>query len=336
MKVIFLGPSTKASGMSVVFELADRLSERNNDVRIVTFDEVIPVDFHPLKTSCYSLNSVLEPVRDADVIIGFYPVSAFFLSEFETKAKKFQLVTDDQRIFYDRELFKFQKELDEDRIEIEYQRQQNYITASYQLPLTYLATNKLLDSQLKQYTKKVKIIPIGVNHELYFPEATFPKSRIRILVEGNMMPWKGVSNINTMLSDLVGYELWTVSDTSFTIKSDKHWKGLTAWQTRQVLSSCDILIRAYKEDGTAELQAQAMACGCVVLTTDTSGAHMFCKDQVNCLILGNNYPSKKLEKLINDKKLREKLIRGGLETAKELDWNKSIDILVKVIGGKNG
>jgi len=41
-----------------------------------------------------------------------------------------------------------------------------------------------------------------------------------------------------------------------------------------------------------------------------------------------------LKKLIKNKTLREKIVRGGLETAKELDWEKSVNKLESVLKEK--
>jgi len=338
MKVLFLLPSLTVSGGSVLFELANRLFTRNHEVRITSLDEVTKIEFFPLSVIPQQLNELRTFIKEADAIIGYYPVCAYYVNDLVTQAKKFCFFIDDQRAFYNREVFKVNyPHLDKDRVEIEYRNQQNYLEKSYTLPITYLATSKNTSEFLEgQYRRKTVIIPIGINPHLYFPEATFMKTdKIRILVEGNLMPWKRVNEVNKALSLLCDYELWTMSDTPTTIKSDKHWQNLNVEQTRKVLSSCDILIRAYAEDGVAELQAQAMACGCAVITSETNGAKMFCEDSQNCLTFGDEGEiGSKIKKLMANKKLRNTLIANGLETAKKLDWEISAGILEKAIGGK--
>ncbi len=338
MRIIFLLPSLRVNGGSVIFELANQLVSRGHDVQITSLDELIPVDFFPLIVTPITIQQAQEFFLEADAIIAYYPVCAYYLNDITTKAKKFYLITEDQKVFYSKEVFKVNyPHLDKNRLEIEYNTQQKYIEKSYMLPLNHLTTNNDLTKTFKDYYKrKVTTIPIGVNTELYYPELIFPKDDVpRILVEGNLMPWKGVMKINKVLSLLRGYQLWTLSDTKYTIKSDKHWQNLNVEQIRKVLSSCDILIRGYIEDGTAELQAQAMACGCVVLTRETSGSKMFCKDGVNCLVYTKDKELEdKIKTLLINKELRNKLISGGLETIKSLDWQKSVQSLEQVIGGK--
>ena len=340
MKIIFLTPSLKANGVSVIFELANQLSNKGHEVKITSLDEIIKVDFFPLLITPTPVGELQPHFSEADAIIAYYPVCAYYLNDIETKAKKFYLVTEDQRSFYSKEVFKVNfPKLDEDRLDIEHRNQQNYIEKSFMLPITYLTTNNDLTKELIDiYERKAFTLPIGVNLNNYYPEATFPKDEDtpRILVEGNLMPWKGVGEINKALSLLRGYQLWTLSDTQQTIKSDKHWNNLNLEQLRRLLSSCDILIRGYKEDGIADLQAQAMACGCVVLTRETSGTKMFCNDTNASIFTKDEEIENKLKTLLIDKEYRNKLISRGLETVKNLSWDSTIKVLEKVIGKKYG
>lgn len=339
MKVIFLLPSLKVSGGSYIFEIANQLVNKGHEVQITSLDEIVPVTYFPLLVSPIKIGDAQNLFPDADAIISYYPVCAFYLNDIKTRAKKFHLITEDQKSFYSKEVFKVNyPSLDKDRLDIEYRTQQTYIEKSYTLPLHYLVTNfELADLFTDHYHRKVTVVPVGVNNAQYFPEIVFPKvDAPRILVEGNLMPWKGVGEINKALSMTRGYQLWTVSDTKQTIRSDKHWQNLDINHLRGVLSSCNILIRGYSEDGLGEVEAQAMACGCAVLTKENSGNKMFCKNKINCITFKNEVDlEKKLKELLVDKEMRNNLISQGLETAKSLDWKNTVKVLEKVIGGKH-
>ena len=67
-----------------------------------------------------------------------------------------------------------------------------------------------------------------------------------------------------------------------------------------------------------------MATGgiCVVIPND--GNREYLKDEENCLFYehGNiNQAIEKIERIVNDKELRKKLVKNGLETAKSRDWS---------------
>ena len=329
MKIIFLLPSLRVSGATVIFELINGLSDKGHDVRITSLDELVSVEY-PLLITPQKLQDSLEFFEKADAIVAYQPPCAFYVNDLDVQTKKYYFLTDDVKKFYPRELFKAKfPNLDKDRIDIEYRTQQTYIDNSYQLPLNFLVTNKYLTSR-----KDTFVIPIGLNHKLFYPDLGMPKGdRLRILVDGNLSPWKGVADINKALSNLRDFDLWTMSNTKFTIKSDKHWVNPTQEETRKILSSCDILIKASYEDGTAEMQAKAMACGCAVLTRKTSGTRMFCNDKNSLIFTQNQSIEKDLEKLMKNKKMREELIRNGLETSKQLKWSKSVTTLEKALKG---
>jgi len=337
MKLIFVLPSLKVSGSSILFELADRLSERNHDVRVTSLDELTD-PIYPLKIIPQKLQDSLKFFKEADTIIAYRPVCAFYINDLDTQARKFYFITDDVKKFYTRRSIKekFPK-LDANKVNIEQQAQQLYIEASYNLQLTYLVTNNDLEDMLKEHKRKVKVIPIGVNTKLFYPDIGVPKADVpRILVEGDRLAWKGVDEVNQALADLRGFQLWTLSSSPPVIKSTKHWRSPDVEDTRKILSSCDILVRARHEDGAAELQAQAMACGCAVLTRKTSGSGMFCEHEKNSWVFEaeNRKKSVKaikkgLEKLIKEPELRKSLVREGLKSVKKLDWEPSVDILEK-------
>jgi len=339
MKIIFLLPSLRVSGSAVLFELIYGLTDKDHDIRVTSLDELVP-PFYPLKTAPQKLQDSLDFFEKADAIVAYHPACAFYINDLDVKAKKFYFLTDDIREFYPKAVFKAKfPNLDEDRINIEYETQQKYIESSYELPFTFLVTNQSLFNL--GFQKKTVVIPVGVNHKLFYPDMGIPKGKaLRILVEGNLLPWKGVADINQALSTLRNFDLWTMSNTKFTIKSDKHWINSNPDDTRKILSSCDVVIRAYYEDGTAELQAQAMACGCAVITRKTPGSKMFCNNK-NALIFKDKTRKgsakairKHIQSLMKDKKLKERLVRNGLKTAKQLNWDKSVLKLESVLKSK--
>lgn len=339
MKIIFLLPSLRVSGSTVLFELINRIADKGHNVRVTSLDDLVSVSY-PLKVTPQKLQNSSKFFEKADAIIAYHPACAFYVNDLDVKAKKFYFLTDDIRKFYPKAVFKAKfSNLDEDRINIEYETQQKYIESSYELPFTFLVTNQSLFNL--GFQKKTVVIPIGVNHKIYYPDMGILKSKtLRILVEGNLLPWKGIADVNQALSTLRNFDLWTMSNTKFTIKSNKHWINSTPDDTRKILSSCDVVIRAYYEDGTAELQAQAMACGCAVITRKTAGSKMFCNNK-NALIFDSKTRKesakairKHIQLLMKDKKLKKDLVRNGLQTAKKLDWDNSVNILEKALKGK--
>jgi len=340
MKIIYVLPDLRVSGATTIYEQADRLAELGHDVRITSLNELASVDLYPLKVIPQKLQESLQDFETADAIIAMNAVCAFYINDLETQAKKFYLLINEEFNFYPKALFKAKyKNLDEDRIDIERSTQKKYIEASYNLDIRYLTANDDLAAMLSQYTKKIDVVPIGVNSGLIYPDIAIPKGdKLRVVVEGSLSPWKGIQTINRALTNFshLEFDLWSISDGPAPLKSDKHWRNPDYETVRRVLSSADILIRAYTEDGTAEIQAWAMTCCCAVLTTKTSGAKMFCNNKNSVMIKMNDYKqlAEELKLLMKNKAKREEFIRNGLETAKKLSWESSIKVLESVLKGR--
>ena len=340
MKIMYVLPNLKVSGAVVVYEQADRLNELGHDVRITSLDEPVDVNLYPLKVNPQRLQDSLEDFKTADAIIAMNAVCAFYINDLETQAKKYYLLINEEFKFYPKELFKAKyKGVDDDRIVIERDSQKKYLESSYNLKMGYITSNDDLAEMLKQFNQKASVVPIGVNSKLIYPDLGIPKGdKLRIVIEGAPLPWKGIKVINRALTEFLhhDFELWSIGDCPSFIKSNKHWKSPDFKTVRKILSSADILIRAYSEDGIAEIQAWAMACGCVVLTTETSGTKMFCNNKNSVIVKVDDYKqlAEELKLLMKDKVRREELVRNGLETANKLSWKSSVKVLESILKGK--
>jgi len=344
MKVIYILPNLRVSGATVIYEQVNRLADFGHDVRLTSLDELVSVDLYPLKIIPQKLQDTLEDFKTADAIVAVNAVCAFYMNDLDTQAKKFYLLMNEEFNFYPETLFKMKyKNLDEDRIDIERDAQKKYLESSYDLQnINYLTMNNDLSLMLEHRSLQTStVVPLGVNLDLFYPDLGIPKGeRPRIVVEGSPLPWKGIDTINRALTEFTGqeFELWSFSDSPDAVKSDKHWKNPDYQAIRKILSSADIFIKAYSEDGIAELQAWAMACGCAVLTTETAGTKMFCNNKNSVIVKSGDHEALagELKILIKDKKGRETLIREGLETAKQLNWQSSVKVLESVLkGGKS-
>lgn len=77
---------------------------------------------------------------------------------------------------------------------------------------------------------------------------------------------------------------------------------------------------------------EAMASGCPVITTDSHGNRDFCFDEKNCLVVEKDNEKElqqKMERLLNDRKLQEKLQKKGYETARKYQWDVIMEQLEK-------
>ena len=77
-----------------------------------------------------------------------------------------------------------------------------------------------------------------------------------------------------------------------------------------------------------------MACGVPLVITRDGGSADYAKDGWNCLKVDVKDPYdaiQKLDRLLKDERLRNKLIKNGLETASKFTWRKSAkDFMLQV------
>ena len=93
------------------------------------------------------------------------------------------------------------------------------------------------------------------------------------------------------------------------------------------LRNTDIYICASLYESFCLPVLEAMTCGAAIITTNNGGNADFIKENENALLIQKNNIEDiavKLEKLLDDKKLREKLAQAGVETSKRFNWDKVI------------
>ncbi|MCE2827609.1 MAG: glycosyltransferase [Verrucomicrobium sp.] len=105
-----------------------------------------------------------------------------------------------------------------------------------------------------------------------------------------------------------------------------------------LFGTADILIYASHYDSCPRPPQEGMASGCAVVCTATPGAMEYCRDGENCLLVPIQSPQAIADatlRLIQDRALREQLVRGGLATAREypreLEWNELETMLQRFV-----
>jgi len=102
----------------------------------------------------------------------------------------------------------------------------------------------------------------------------------------------------------------------------------------KLYSSSDVFIFTSYKEGFGLPPLEAMASGTAVVTTDCGGIRDYAVDGYNSLIVPPGDPAAIAEaviKILNDQRLRDKLIQGGLETAKQWTWDRVTDKFEKAI-----
>jgi len=79
---------------------------------------------------------------------------------------------------------------------------------------------------------------------------------------------------------------------------------------------------------------EAMACGCPVLTTDCIGMRDYVSHNQNAIVLKSHSPmdiAEQVMHVMNNYKIRRKIVAGGLKTARKFRWKKICKMFMNII-----
>jgi glycosyltransferase involved in cell wall biosynthesis len=91
-----------------------------------------------------------------------------------------------------------------------------------------------------------------------------------------------------------------------------------------VYNNCDVIIHPSLADGFGLVVLQAMACGKIVICTDTTGASYLIKNGKNGFLVPPNSPNKIAEIinfLIENPKKKKEIENNILKEVKNFTWN---------------
>jgi glycosyltransferase involved in cell wall biosynthesis len=180
-----------------------------------------------------------------------------------------------------------------------------------------VATNKKLYDIAKSVNDKVYLIPNGIDLKEWSKlKSRNKKSKFTVGFCGNISSpqyrdYKGFDYVKKACKEL-GVELKTALYKDKQIPHDK--------MREQFYSQIDCIVHPTKGEGCSNTLMEACACGVPVITTQLAGYHGEVmkdgKDVLFCKRTANNV-KKQIEKLINDKELKNKLSNGARKFAEK-------------------
>ena len=93
----------------------------------------------------------------------------------------------------------------------------------------------------------------------------------------------------------------------------------------KIYGECDILLKTSILESFSYPPLEMMATGGFVVAVPNGGNQEYLKDGENCLLYGQgniDEAVEKIERIVADSKLREKLAQNGRKVAEERDWKK--------------
>jgi glycosyltransferase involved in cell wall biosynthesis len=100
-------------------------------------------------------------------------------------------------------------------------------------------------------------------------------------------------------------------------------------EVNRLLNEATVFVQTSIHEGFCLPPLEAMAAGCAVVCTDAHGNLDYCEDGVNCLMPEATAEgvAAALRRVLEDRELRERLVRNGHETVAGYGWEARIDVL---------
>jgi glycosyltransferase involved in cell wall biosynthesis/Tfp pilus assembly protein PilF len=332
-------------GNQTLLRQAEEMRRRGHDVTIVTHTP--KPDWFQFQTRVIQApaGQPLAPsVPPSDIVVATYFANAHELVHIPA-AVKIYYAQGDQFVFEDATM----PDTAENR------RWRELSKSSYLLPgIRFVPNSRNLASAVKKLCGRAHdaILPVCTDQTIFRPlQRSVPGSRARLLIvgpdargsENEPLLFKGIQDIHDALQLLAKkYPHFTAVRMSGTppeifARFPCEFYVAPSDEMKTVLyGTSHIHIYASHYDSCPRPPQEAMAAGCAVVCTATPGAMEYCRDGVNSLLVPVQSPeaiAAAVEKLIHDHALREKLVQGGLATAREYprerEWDEWESILFR-------
>lgn len=211
--------------------------------------------------------------------------------------------------------------------------------AAINLPMPKIAISNHVKKIIEKYSsgKDVEIVPNGIHHDEYFVDESVERKGV-----GGCVRYSHSKDRITTIC--VFNELHRQSPDiplySFGVgKTEKQLKLVythnpTIEQGRRIYNSCKVWFLSSLQEGFGLPVLEAMACGCVVVSTDCGGPADMIRDGRNgFLVEVGNYGGVvyRIKQLLNDNQMQAQMARNAIESAKEFSWEKSAKELERVL-----
>ncbi len=318
-----------SGGMQIIVRHCNELKKRGYDVGILTFGPYTTSPWLKVDVPVLYLSDYPEDfLNKAEIMVATHWSTAPYVSLAQAKRKVYFVQSDERR-------FILEKKHKENLI--------SYIAETYSMDMEFMTEAIWIQRWLKEeFGKEAYYVPNGLDLNVFYKtDPVEPKTdRPRVLLEGQINYWlKGVEEGYEAIKDL-DCEKWIISSWG---KPPKHWKYDRFFEKvpfvnmKNLYSSCDILVKMSKVEGFFGSPMEGMACGCISVVNKVSGYDEYIQHKENGMVVNEgdiDGVKKAIQKIIEDEKLKKKLIENGYKTAKEWNWNHSIDLLEEMIKKK--
>jgi O-antigen biosynthesis protein len=317
MKIAYIIPSCSVSGgMAVICQHGNRLAKRGHSVVFLAIGDIQLMDWFPSQKIDVHHAAIWD--GELDVLVATSWATAFWLPRIKAKTKYYFVQSDETRFHPNNS------------------RWQHLTALTYFFGVHYLTEAVWIQKWLKaSFGHDAELIPNGLDAEIFFPvEPLTPKgNKVRILLEGAInLPYKGMHEAFAAVQN-IDAEIWCVSSYGTPKpewKCDRFFEQVPMQEMKKIYSSCDILLKLSRVEGFFGPPMEMMACGGAVVVGRVTGYDEYIVENKNALVVeaqDTKAAEYALRELIEKPELRKNLILNGYQTAREWNWDQSIEKL---------
>ncbi len=261
--------------------------------------------------------------KNTDIAVATFWPSAYWLSIIPSR-KKFYFIQGLEHTFYKNNLLSY------------------LVKRTYLLPLTKIAISNLLKNNLEQLpiSGSVQTIKYSVLNTIYLENTkaktlnNHKKIRIIAVISYYIHP-KGPDILESTIIELKKHfnlEVTLISKekNSYSDVFDRFYSDPPIDIIQKLYQKADICLATSRTEGFFIPGLEAMASGCLFITTDSLGIHEYAQNNRNSIILGNItdlWEKNLLGNLLKDRAKTEKIITNGYLTAKQFSSENIINEL---------
>lgn len=355
MKIVFLLPcegSCPGGGHKVIYEYANRLTERGHSVHVIHFaaaeprkvartlrGKLRPLRYFSLKfhggwgpESWFQLNPKVKSELVMTPATMLLPKADAYIASWWSTAERLALLRNlPGRRFYLIQHLETWAAAEED------------VMATWKAPLEKIVIARWLQKIAADLGETAHYIPNGLDFVKFgcdvAPESR--ESRRVAMLYSDGVSWKGSAEgikalclLKEKYPDLEA-EVFGVHPRSNAIPEwIQYWQRPAQDELRRIYNRAAIFLAPSHSEGWGLPPCEAMACGVAVVATDIGGHREFCMDGQNALLVPVKDPeamAKAASRLIDDPTFRIQMAKNGRQHIQRFTWNAAVDSLEELL-----